>query len=154
MILNAKPETETLSPLRKAAMLLIVLGEQTQRSCCSSSPKTTSRRSAAKWPRITAISAEQAESVLNEFHHISTAGDYVARGGMDFARKLLMRAFGPDIAKRLLDRLTKALGAKRRPSTPSRKPTRSSSPSSSTTNIPRPSRWCSRTSTRRRPRRC
>ena len=29
MILNAKPETETLSALRKAAMLLIVLGEQT-----------------------------------------------------------------------------------------------------------------------------
>ncbi len=29
MIVNAKPETETLSPLRRAAMLLIVLGEQT-----------------------------------------------------------------------------------------------------------------------------
>src|ERR1035438_6175080 len=29
MIVNAKPDTETLSPLRRAAMLLIVLGEQT-----------------------------------------------------------------------------------------------------------------------------
>ena len=28
MIVNAKPETETLTSLRKAAMLLIVLGEQ------------------------------------------------------------------------------------------------------------------------------
>ena len=47
----------------------------------------------------------------NEYHHITTAGDYVTRGGIDFARKLLMRAFTPDIAKRLLDRLTKALGS-------------------------------------------
>jgi flagellar motor switch protein FliG len=35
----------------------------------------------------------------------------VARGGVDFARKLLMRAFQPEMAKRLLDRLTKALGS-------------------------------------------
>jgi flagellar motor switch protein FliG len=61
--------------------------------------------------KITAISAEQAEVVLEEFHQIATAGDYVARGGMDYARKLLLRAFEPDHAKRLLDRLTKALGA-------------------------------------------
>ena len=61
--------------------------------------------------KITAISSEQAEHVLNEFHHITTAGDYVARGGVDYARKLLLRAFSPDVAKRLLDRLTKALGS-------------------------------------------
>ena len=35
----------------------------------------------------------------------------MARGGIEFARKLLMRAFEPDHAKRLLDRLTKTLGA-------------------------------------------
>jgi flagellar motor switch protein FliG len=61
--------------------------------------------------KITAISSEQAEAVLEEFHHISTAGDYVARGGLEVARKLLTAAFTPDVAKRLLDRLTKALGS-------------------------------------------
>ena len=61
--------------------------------------------------RITSISAEQAEGLLNEFHQLSTAGDYVARGGIEFARKLLTRAFAPEVAKRLLDRLTKALGS-------------------------------------------
>jgi len=61
--------------------------------------------------RITAITGDQSEIVLQEFHHLATAGDYVARGGVDYARKLLMRAFNPDVAKRLLDRLTKALGS-------------------------------------------
>jgi flagellar motor switch protein FliG len=35
----------------------------------------------------------------------------VARGGIDYARKLLLRAFNPDHAKKLLDRLAKAMGA-------------------------------------------
>jgi flagellar motor switch protein FliG len=35
----------------------------------------------------------------------------VARGGVDYARKLLTRAFAPDVARRLLERLTKALGS-------------------------------------------
>ena len=35
----------------------------------------------------------------------------MARGGIEYARKLLTRAFNPDMAKRLLDRLTKALGS-------------------------------------------
>jgi flagellar motor switch protein FliG len=61
--------------------------------------------------KITAISADHAEIVLNEFHHLSAAGDYVARGGVDYARKLLLRAFNPEVANRLLDRLTKALGS-------------------------------------------
>ena len=61
--------------------------------------------------RVTSISAEQSESILEEFHHISTAGDHVARGGVEFARKLLLRAFEPEVARRQLDRLTKALGA-------------------------------------------
>jgi flagellar motor switch protein FliG len=35
----------------------------------------------------------------------------VARGGFEYARKLLMRAFPPETARKMLDRLQKALGA-------------------------------------------
>jgi flagellar motor switch protein FliG len=112
MILNTvKATDETLSSLRKAAMLLIVLGEQARAEMLQQLSEDDVQKVSREVAKITAISAEQAESVLNEFHHISTAGDYVARGGIEYARKLLQRAFAPDTAKRLLDRLTKALGA-------------------------------------------
>lgn len=111
MILNATKDKEELSTLRKAAMLLIVLGEQTSADLLTQLTEEDVQKVSREVAKITAISSEQAETVLNEFHHISTAGDYVARGGIDFARKLLMRAFTPDHAKRLLDRLTKALGS-------------------------------------------
>jgi len=110
MILNTTKE-EAVPGLRKAAMLLIVLGEQASAELLTQLSEDDVQKVSREVAKITAISGEQAETVLNEFNHISTAGDYVARGGFDFARKLLMTAFSPDVARRLLDRLTKALGA-------------------------------------------
>src|SRR3954452_6477470 len=113
MILNTSKngESEIVSTLRKAATLLIVLGEQTSAELLQQLSEEDVQKVSREVAKITAISGEQAESLLNEFHHMAAAGDYVARGGIDYARKLLMRAFNPDTAKRLLERLTKTLGA-------------------------------------------
>src|ERR1700722_1830075 len=111
MIVNTtKSETENIPGLRKAAMLLIVLGEQASADMLQHLSEVDVQKVSREVARITAISAEQAEVVLNEFHQITTAGAYVARGGVEYARKVLMRAFSPETAKRLLDRLAKALG--------------------------------------------
>ena len=111
MILNTARSDEGISTLRKAAMLLIVLGEQTSADLLTRLSEEDVNKVSREVAKLTSISTEQAEGVLNEFHSISTAGDYVARGGIEFARKLLMRAFEPDMARKLLDRLTKALGS-------------------------------------------
>ncbi|HXS98682.1 MAG TPA: flagellar motor switch protein FliG [Candidatus Limnocylindrales bacterium] len=110
MILNTVKE-EAVSNLRKAATLLIVLGEQSSADLLQQLSEEDVQKVSREVAKITAISTEQAESVLNEFHQLSAAGDYLARGGIDYARKLLMRAFQPDVAKRMLDRLTKVLGS-------------------------------------------
>ncbi len=60
--------------------------------------------------RVQVIATEQAESVLEEFYEMAVAHDYVVKGGIDYARKVLINAFGPEQAKRMLDRLLKALG--------------------------------------------
>jgi flagellar motor switch protein FliG len=111
MILNSKENVETLSGVRKAAMLLIVLGEQSSSEILTQLSEDDIQKVSREVARITSISSEQAEGVLNEFHQISTARDFVARGGVDYARKLLTRAFPPEVARRLLDRLQKALGS-------------------------------------------
>lgn len=111
MIVNAKTEGETLTGLRKAAVLLVVLGEQTAAEILKGMSEEDVQLLSREVARMTQISPEQAEGVLNEFHQLAMAGDYVARGGIEFARKLLTRAFAPEVAKRMLDRLQKALGA-------------------------------------------
>src|SRR3954454_7493572 len=112
MILNTSvSQTERLPNIRKAAMLLVVLGENASAQLLQQLNEEEVNRVSREVAKLTSITAEQAETVLEEFHQITNAGDYVARGGIEFARKLLMKAFEPDHAKRLLDRLTKALGA-------------------------------------------
>lgn len=112
MILNSnRTDEDTLTALRKSAMLLIILGEETSAELLHELSEDDVQKVSREVAKVTAISSEQAESILQEFHHITTAGDYVARGGIDFARKLLLRAFHPEQARRLLDRLQKALGS-------------------------------------------
>jgi flagellar motor switch protein FliG len=113
MILNTTraAEGELVTNLRKAAVLLIVLGEQASANVLQQLSEEDVQKVSREVAKITSISSEQAEAVLEEFHNMMAAGDYVARGGIEFARKLLTRAFNPEVAKRLLDRLTKALGA-------------------------------------------
>ena len=43
--------------------------------------------------RITNISNEQAEATLEEFYQMSVARDFVLKGGVDFAKKMLITAF-------------------------------------------------------------
>src|SRR2546421_11127645 len=114
MILNttgSRLDGEPLTTLRKAAMLLIVLGEQTSAELLQHLSEEDVQKVSREVAKITAISGDQAESILSEFHHVTAAGDYVARGGIEYARKLLLRAFNNDTAKRYLERLTKALGS-------------------------------------------
>lgn len=110
MIINTTKE-EALPSCQKAAMLLVVLGEQASAELLQQLSEEDVQKVSREVAKIMAISSEQAESVLEEFHSMSVAGDYVARGGIDYARKMLNAAFDPEVAKRLLDRLTKALGA-------------------------------------------
>jgi len=112
VILNtSKSDAENLPGPQKAAMLLIVLGEQAAAQLLQHLSDEEIQKVSREVARITSISSDQSETVLQEFHDLSAAGDHVARGGIEFARKLLLRAFSPDQAKRLLDRLTKVLGA-------------------------------------------
>ncbi len=98
------------SGMRKAAMLLILLGEQSGGDLVKQLTEDEVHLVGREVARIEAITSEQAEALLEEFYQMTIAHDFVLRGGLDFAKKMLMTAFGPETAKKLIDRLTKALG--------------------------------------------
>lgn len=55
---------------------------------------------------------EVVEEVLNEFYELCLTQKVVAEGGMDYARKILEKAFGEEAASSLLNRITKQLKTK------------------------------------------
>jgi flagellar motor switch protein FliG len=60
--------------------------------------------------RLSVVTTDQSENVLQEFYEMAVAHDYVVKGGLDYAKKLLNNAFGPEQARKIIDRLMKALG--------------------------------------------
>lgn len=95
---------------RKAAMLLILLGEKSGGNLVKELTEDEVHLVGREVARIDSISSEQAESLMEEFYQMTIAHDFVLRGGLEFAKKMLLAAFGPDTAQKLIDRLTKALG--------------------------------------------
>ncbi len=109
MIANIK-RNELISGLRKAAMLLVLLGEEASAQLLKELSEDEVQAVSREVARISTISTEEAEGVLEEFYQMAMAREYVARGGIDYARKVLLNAFGPDTAKKLVDRLVKTMG--------------------------------------------
>jgi flagellar motor switch protein FliG len=61
--------------------------------------------------RLGEVTPEQAEAVLDEFFQMVLACEYIFKGGLDYARRLLVSAYGPDTARKLLDHLQKSMGS-------------------------------------------
>jgi len=105
-------ETSAPTPgLRKAAVLMIILGDQISGEILRELDEEEVQAIGREVARISSISNDQAESVLEEFYQMSMAREYVLKGGIDYAKKMLMNAFGPEHAKKLVDRLVKTLGS-------------------------------------------
>lgn len=109
MITNAQ-KVEPISGVRKAAMLVVLLGDETGGDILRELNEDEVQRISHEVAKLRRIGGDQAESVLEEFYEMSVAREYALQGGIDFARKVLVKAFGPDAAKRLVDLLMKTLG--------------------------------------------
>lgn len=111
MIQNLEIANAPTPGLRKAAVLLVILGDQISAEILRQMDEEEVQVLGREVARISSISNDQAESVLEEFYQMSMAREYVLKGGIDYAKKMLMNAFGPEHAKRLVDRLVKTLGS-------------------------------------------
>lgn len=102
---------EKMTGLRKAAILMVLLGEEGSASLLRNLEEDEVQLISREIAKLSAITTAQAETILEEFYQMSVAGDYVRKGGIDYAKRVLVGAFGPDSAKKMLDRLIKTLGA-------------------------------------------
>ena len=100
-----------ISGVRKAAILTVVLGEELGPEVLKLLDEDEVEAIGREVARLHSISSENAEFVLEECYQMVLAHDYVLKGGIEYARKLLIAAYGPEHAKKMLDRLMKTLGA-------------------------------------------
>jgi flagellar motor switch protein FliG len=116
MITNAPQSTpgsttaEIATGLEKAAILLVMLGDQASADVIKQLSEDEVQLVAREVARLKKVPPDLAEAVLEEFYQLTAARDYLLKGGLDYTKSMLINAFGPDAARKLMDRLVKALG--------------------------------------------
>jgi len=101
-------EIQPLSGMRKAAILLVVLGEEAASSIYKNLPEADLQRLTSEITELGLISPEVAAAVLQEYHQLSLTQEYLAQGGPAYATQLLMKSFGEAGAKTLLEQVMRS----------------------------------------------
>ena len=96
---------ETLTGQQKAALLLISLGAEVSAQVLKSMNEEEIESLTTEISRLRSIAAGTTDSVLDEFHQMLLAQEYIAQGGVEYARELLDRALGPTRSREILERL-------------------------------------------------
>lgn len=97
--------------IRKAAILMVIIGDHASAEILKQLEEDEVEEIGREVARMASISTEQAEGVLEEFYEMTVAHDYVLRGGVDYAKKMLINTFGAEAAVKMFDRLMKSLGS-------------------------------------------
>src|SRR5262249_51236425 len=109
MVRIGEGEPESTPGIRKAAILMVMIGDDASSSILRQLDEEEVQQITSEIARVKTLSSEEAEGVLEEFYQMAVAHDYVVKGGIEYARKVLNSAFGPEQAKRMLDRMMKTL---------------------------------------------
>lgn len=97
-----------LPGLKKAAVLTLMVGEEAAARMFKHLRQEEIERIAHEVATLGRVAPEQTAQVLEEFHSMWQASEYVARGGVDFAERLLVKTLGPEMARSVLERVVKS----------------------------------------------
>ncbi len=95
--------------LRKAAILLVQMGQEKASRVLSLLRENEVEELAAEIMRMQQVDSGQADKVIDEFHDMVTARRFVSQGGMGFARELLEGGLGMERAGEIISRLEAAI---------------------------------------------
>lgn len=98
-----------LTGMQKAAVLMVTLGDETAANIFKYLEEDEIQTISREIAITKHVQPETAEEVMEEFHTMSQARSYISQGGIEYAKKLLIKSVGPEVARKIIDRLVKAL---------------------------------------------
>jgi flagellar motor switch protein FliG len=93
----------------KAAMLLISLGPEKSAEIFKHLKEEEIEQLTLEIANIRTVSPEEKEKVLDEFYQICLAQEYIAEGGIGYAKEILEKALGTQKAVDVINKLTVSL---------------------------------------------
>jgi flagellar motor switch protein FliG len=100
--------TQSKSGVRKAAILLVLLGEETASLIFRNLSESELQHVTLEISELVPVEPDEALAVLNEYHQLAMTQDYIAQGGLEYAERLLVKTLGPEGARAMLDAVSRA----------------------------------------------
>ena len=100
---------EELSGVQKAAILLITLGPEKSADIFKHLKEDEIEELTLEIANTQSVSPKLKEDVINEFYQVCLAQQYIAEGGIGYAKELLDKALGSDKAQEVITKLTASL---------------------------------------------
>src|SRR5690625_4468690 len=98
-----------LTGRQKAAILLISLGPDVSAEVYKHLTEEEIEQLSLEISSVQKVEAETKEEVLEQFHQIAIAQEYISQGGVEYAKSVLEKAFGKTEAVNIINRLTSSL---------------------------------------------
>jgi flagellar motor switch protein FliG len=95
--------------VEKAAVLLITLGPEKSAQIFKHLKEEEIEQLTLEIANTSSVSPQTKEKVLNEFYEVCLAQQYIAEGGIGYAKELLEKALGEEKAKNVIGKLTASL---------------------------------------------
>lgn len=102
-------ETEEFNGIQKAAILLITLGPEKSASIFKHLKEEEIEELTLEIANTRSVAPQTKEEVLNEFYQVCLAQQYIAEGGIGYAKELLEKALGEEKAQSVISKLTASL---------------------------------------------
>lgn len=95
--------------VEKAAVLLIALGPEKSSQIFKHLKEDEIEQLTLEIANTSSVSPQTKEEVMNEFYEVCLAQQYIAEGGIGYAKELLEKALGEEKAKDVIGKLTASL---------------------------------------------
>lgn len=100
---------EDISGIQKAAILLIAMGPEKSATVFKHLKEDEIEQLTLEIANTRSIAPELKNAVMDEFYEVCLAQQYIAEGGISYAKELLDKALGEERAKDVIGRLTASL---------------------------------------------
>ena len=108
----ARSGDDKLTGLQKSAILLITLGPEKSASIFRHLKEEEIEELTLEIANTRSITTQMKEAVIEEFYQVCLAQQYIAEGGIGYAKELLEKALGTEKAMNVIGKLTASLQVK------------------------------------------
>lgn len=105
-------EEVELTSLQKAAIVVTSIGAENASEVYKRLSEDDVEKLTFEVSSMPYIEIDKVDAVLNEFYELCLTQKVITEGGLDYARSVLEKAYGPEMAQKLMERVSKSMQSK------------------------------------------